>query len=167
MLLNSGSAIADFTEYLACGIWGTRHNRRKPRLETRIALSLPVILLPLLFLNSTPAYAEWMEIDNGKPGMTIYVNPDTIHRTGNLVTMWELYDFETAEHVAEHTHLSFKTHSEYHCSDGQTRWRQATYFSGNMGRGKIVYRHQPEDSLKSVPVNSVSHDLWTFACDKK
>ena len=39
-------------------------------------------LITLLLLSNGPAYAEWMRIDKGKPGMTIYVNPDSICRKG-------------------------------------------------------------------------------------
>ena len=58
-------------------------------------------LTTLLLLSGGPAYAEWLWFNEDKPGMTIYVNPDTIRRKGDLVKMWALYDFETAEHVAD------------------------------------------------------------------
>jgi len=37
-----------------------------------------------------------VEKDYFSPGLwTIYVDPDTIHREGNLVTVWQLVDFKT------------------------------------------------------------------------
>jgi hypothetical protein len=126
-----------------------------------------MIMVPLLLLSSGPAYAEWIWIDNDKPGMTIYVNPDTIQRKGDLVKLWELFDFKTAEHVADTSHLSFKMHSEYDCIEGRKRGLAMTSFSGNMGRGKVVHSYSPEHKWEPVPPGSVNHDLWKFACGKK
>jgi hypothetical protein len=126
-----------------------------------------MIMVPLLLLSSGPAYAEWLWIDKGKPGMTIYVNPDTIHRKGNLVKMWELFDFETSQKMAGDPHLSFKLHSEYDCTEGRKRGVATTFFSGNMGRGKVVYRNSAEHEWEPVPPGSVNHDLWKFACSKE
>ena len=125
-----------------------------------------LLLITFLVLSSSPAYAEWILIDNGKPGMTIYVNPDTIHRTGDRVKMWELFDFKKPEKMAGEPHLSFKMHSEYDCTKEGKREGKVTFFSGNMGRGKVVYRNSAEHEWEPVPPGSVNHDLWEFACGK-
>ena len=126
-----------------------------------------LLLTILLVLSSGPAHAEWIWIDKSKPGMTIYVNPDMLHRKGDLVKMWELYDFKTPEHVEDKTHLSFKMHSEYDCTKERARRLAATFFSGNMGRGTVVYSNSTKDKWVSAPPESVNHDLWEFACAKK
>jgi len=127
-----------------------------------------LLLFLLLFLSSGPAYAEWMWIDDkAKDGMTTYANPDTIRRKGDLVTMWVLFDFKTAEHVADTTHLSFKMQDEYDCTEERTRRLAGRFFSGNMGRGKVVYSNATKDKWEPVPPESVSHDLWKLACNKK
>ena len=54
-------------------------------------------LITLLVLSSVPAYAEWVAVEKNYlvPGLrTVYVDPDTIRREGNLVTMWQLIDFK-------------------------------------------------------------------------
>jgi hypothetical protein len=91
-------------------------------------------------------------IDNGKPGMTIYVNPDTITRTGNRVKMSELFDFKTPEKMAGVSHLSFKMHSEFDCTKERKRVDDVTFFSGNMGRGTVVYRNSAEHKWEPVPL---------------
>ena len=53
-------------------------------------------LVTLLFLSSVPAYAEWVAVEKDYllPGLqTVYVDPDSIRRDGNFVTMWQLIDF--------------------------------------------------------------------------
>ncbi len=55
-----------------------------------------LLLITLLVLSHGPAYAEWVVVENNYllPGkQTVYVDPDTIRREGNLVTMWQLTDF--------------------------------------------------------------------------
>lgn len=126
-----------------------------------------LIMVPLLLLSSRPAYADWMWIDKGKPGMTIYVNPDTIRRTGDRVKMWELFDFETAQKMARDPHLSFKMHSEYDCTEERKRELAVMFFAGNMGRSKVVYSNSTKEKWESVPLGSANHDLWIFACGKK
>ena len=54
-------------------------------------------LITLLFLNSAPAYAEWVPVEKHylTPGLqTLYVDPGTFRRDGNLVTLWQLIDFK-------------------------------------------------------------------------
>ena len=52
------------------------------------------LLITLLLLSSGPVYAEWVAVEE-TPGLrTVYVDPDTIRREGNLVTLWLLMDFQ-------------------------------------------------------------------------
>ena len=126
-----------------------------------------LFLITLLLLSSSPVYAEWVWIDDkAKDGMTTYANPDTIRRKGDLVKMWTLFDFKTAEHVADTTHLSFKEQDEYDCTKLRTRRFAGRFFSGNMGSGKVVYSNTTKDKWGPVPPGSVSHDLWKLACSK-
>jgi hypothetical protein len=54
------------------------------------------LLITLLVLSSGPAYAEWVKIDEIDP-YTLYVDPDTIRRKGDLVKMWQVYDFKAVQ----------------------------------------------------------------------
>ena len=57
-------------------------------------------LITLLFLSTVPAYAEWVAVEKDYllPGLqTVYVDPDTIRREGNLVALWQLIDFKTMQ----------------------------------------------------------------------
>ena len=51
-----------------------------------------LLLITLLALSSGPAYAEWVKV-NENDTFTVYVDPDTIRRKGDLVEMWTLYDY--------------------------------------------------------------------------
>jgi hypothetical protein len=58
------------------------------------------LLATLLFLSSVPAYAEWQAVEKDYllPGLqTVYVDPESILREGNLVTMRQLIDFKSIQ----------------------------------------------------------------------
>lgn len=72
-------------------------------------LTLSLALITLLVLRSGPVYAEWVLTgSNGEKGMTVYVDPDTIRRKGNLVKMWVLSDYKTIQSVAGDSFLTIK-----------------------------------------------------------
>jgi len=54
-------------------------------------------LMALLLLSSGSLYAEWVPVESNTQVVglrTVYDDPDTIHREGNLVTLWQLTDFQ-------------------------------------------------------------------------
>jgi hypothetical protein len=81
---------------------------------TRLTLPLPScsafwLLSTFLVLNSGPTYAEWVSVAVvDQAGVTIYVDPATIHRNGDRVTMWELIDYATIQTVTGTSFLSAK-----------------------------------------------------------
>ena len=85
-------------------------------------------------------YAGWvLTSGDDAAGMTVYVDPDSIRRKGNLAKMWQLYDYKTVQTVAGDSLLSMKRFNEYDCTEERTRTLGYTWFSGNMGTGNVVY----------------------------
>jgi hypothetical protein len=125
-------------------------------------------LITLLVLSSGPVYAGW-ELTSGddETGLTVYVDPDTIRRKGNLVKMWQLYDYKTIQTVAGDSLLSIKRYNEYDCTEERTRMLAYTWFSGNMGSGKVVYSTPDEQQWEPVIPRSINRTLWNVACSKK
>jgi hypothetical protein len=106
-----------------------------------------LILMTLLVLSSGPAYAEWVLVNgNDETGMTVYVDPDTIHHKEDLVKMWHLFDFETIQTIAGDSFLSSKSQHEYDCAEELDRLVAFTRFSGNMGSGMVVLATQTNKS---------------------
>ena len=60
-------------------------------------------LMAVVSLCVRPLYAEWVNIDgkieNGLTVYTVYLDADSIRRTGNTVTLWVLYDYIANGHV--------------------------------------------------------------------
>ena len=126
------------------------------------------LLITLLVLSSVPAYAEW-ELVSGddEAGLTVYVDRDTIRRKGNLVKMWQLYDYKTVQTVAGDSLLSVQRQNEYDCMEERTRMLAYTWFSSNMGKGRVVYRAADEQQWEPVVPRSIDRTLWKVACGKQ
>jgi hypothetical protein len=135
-------------------------------------------LITLLVLSSVPAYAEWMAVEKDYllPGLqTVYVDPDTIRREGNLVTMWQLIDFTWMQGNAglgrlgfgPHRFLSTKTHKQFDCAETRLRLLAFTEFSGRMGTGILADGYVDKDNWISVEPDSINQALWEVACGKE
>ena len=121
----------------------------------------------LLLLSSGPASAEWVKIvDNDQIGITVYADPMTVRRNGNLVKGWLLYDFKTIQTKTSAAFLSFTALSEIDCTEERTRQLALTNFSRNMGTGEVVYTAADEGKWYPVQPESVDRTLWKLACGK-
>jgi hypothetical protein len=78
-------------------------------------------LITLLVLSSGPAYAEWVEV-GVNDSSTQYVDLDTIRRKGNLMKMWNLFDYKAIHTYADKPSWSVKGQSEYNCAEEQLRY---------------------------------------------
>jgi len=120
----------------------TQRDQRKSHPPKRNLKRL--VLLTLLTLSSAPAYGEWVEVSaNVESGETVYVDPGTIRRKGDIAEMWVLYDNKTAQPAVGHAYLSKKVQNEYNCKEAMKRMLSVTEFSGNMGSGNVVYMSSP------------------------
>ncbi|MBI3806300.1 MAG: hypothetical protein HY281_02115 [Nitrospirae bacterium] len=125
-------------------------------------------LITLLVLSSGPVSAGWvLTSGDDEAGLTVYVDPDSIRRKGNLVKMWQLYDYKTVQTVAGDSLLSIKRYNEFDCTDKRTRMLAYTWFSGNMASGKVVYSTPDEQQWEPVGPRTINHTLWKVACSKK
>jgi hypothetical protein len=130
-----------------------------------------LLLIALLALSSRPVYAEWVSIDGkfeeGPTPYTVYVDPDTIGRNGDVVKLWALMDFKIIQTEPSPSHLSVKSQREFNCTDEHVRLLALTAFSGHMGNGNAVYSYSDSnDRGIAVELDSVAHRLWKFACGK-
>lgn len=136
------------------------------------------LLLTLLVLSSVPAYAEWVAVEKDylSPGLqTVYVDPDTIRREGNLVTMWQLIDFKWMQGnqgigplgFGPHRFFSTKTHKQFDCAEKRLRLLAFTEFSRRMGTGMPAKGYVDNGNWIRVEPESINHALWEVACGKE
>ncbi len=125
-----------------------------------------VILMMVLAVVSNSAMAEWVNVGNNE-NLTVYVDPATIQRTGNMAKMWHLTDFKTANKDMGEAYLSTKDQNEYDCKEVKSRRRASSQHSKNMGSGKVVYSDSYTTKWKPVPPDSGIEIMWKFACTKR
>jgi len=116
-------------------------------------------------LSSSPAYAEWVEVGITDEA-TVYADPDTIRRKGDLVKMWYLHDFKSTQTVLKKSYLSSRSQDEYDCTEDRHRALASTSFSGNMGSGKVRSSYSIKGKWEPVPPGTMTQTLWKVACDK-
>jgi hypothetical protein len=125
-------------------------------------------LITLLFLSSGPAYAEWVAVEKDYllPGLqTVYVDPDTISRERNLVTMWQLIDFKWMQGGRNPTRfLSTKTHKQFDCAEKCIRLLAFTVFSRHMATGIAANGYVDTGNWLPVEPESINQALWEMAC---
>lgn len=126
-----------------------------------------LLLLTFLALSSGPACAEWMSFGESGSGTTVYADPTTKSRDGDLVKMWVLFDFKTAQAKADVSYLSAKAHMEYDCAKPRYEGLTVIYVSGNMGNGNILDRSSAKSMWIRISPGTLDHDLWKLACGKR
>ena len=99
--------------------------------------------------------------------MTAYFNPASIRRAGDMVKMWNLHDYKTAQQYSTNPrkgYLSEISQDEYDCN--KTRWRvlRFSWRSGNMGQGATVYGDSDPGKWEPVLFGSTIEVLWKIAC---
>ena len=128
-------------------------------------------LITLLFLSSSPAYAEWVAVEKDYllPGLqTLYVDPDSIRREGNLVTIWQLIDFKWMQGSARGParFLSTKTHKQFDCEEKRLRLLAFTEYSRNMETGISADGLVDTGNWILVEPESMNQALWEVVCGK-
>jgi hypothetical protein len=152
--------------------------------KTEIFFKLPLAYLfalwspiTLLVLSSVPVYADWVAGEKPylSPGLwTLYVDPDTIRREGNRVTLWQLPDYKWMKGNAgmgplgfgPHRFLSITTHKQFDCREKRVRLLAFTEFSRHMGTGIPMNGYVDGDNWILVEPESINEALWEVGCGK-
>ncbi len=128
-----------------------------------------LLLSTILFLSTVQAHAEWVAVEKDYllTGLqTVYVDPDTIRREENLVTLWQLIDFTWMQGNPRGTprFLSTMTHKQFDCAEKRLRLLAFIEFSRPMGTG--IRNDGLVDKGNWIPVEpeSINHALWELAC---
>ena len=128
------------------------------------------LLLSLLLLSSEPVHAEWVAVKkhNELAGiMTVFFDPDTICRKGNLVKLWQLIDFKTMQGGRSPSRFSStKIQKEFDCVEERLRVLALTDFWGNMGTGEPTGAYVDGGNWAAVEPDSIDQALWEIACNK-
>ena len=126
------------------------------------------LLITLLLLSSGPVSAEWVAVEETYqvPGLrTVYVDPGTIRREGNLVTLWLLMDFKWMQgNRSPSRFLSTKTQMQFDCAEKRLRLLAYSEFLRHMGTGRRNDGYVDKGNWVPVKPDSMNQALWEVAC---
>ncbi len=116
--------------------------------------------------------SEWVLVV-GTDTMTVYFDPSTLRRDGNITRMWHLTDLKSASAAFDgKPYLSDKGQDEYDCKKNLSRTLAFSLHSKNMGKGETVYSES--NPLKRGPVpwdrvepSTAAELMWKIACKKQ
>ena len=130
---------------------------------------LAVVMLALVH---RPVEAGWVAIDRQyqSPGLqTVYVDPDSVRREGNVVTLLSLIDWTWMQGNRSPTRFySTKFTKQFDCAQKRVRTLAATDFYGHMGTGQAIGGggYTSESHWVVIEPLSLNQGLWEAACGK-
>ncbi len=130
-------------------------------------------LLMMLTLIQTPVHAGWVMMDDRyqSPGLqTVFIDPDTIRREGNVVTASALIDWTWMQGNRSPTRFySTKMTKQFDCAENLVRTLTATDFYGHMGTGEVIGggSHTSEGHWVAVEPGTLNQGFWEAACGKE
>ena len=116
--------------------------------------------------RATRLSAGWVRVGQYADG-SLYTDPTTKSKSGNVVTMWVLLDFTVPMTVRGAKYSSLKRRDEFDCSYESMRTVSATYHSMSMGAGRFHYSSQDSSGWSRVKMGSLAHTLWEIACSSE
>ena len=134
--------------------------------------SLPHPFVALLLLVSShtvgvmSACAEWHLLDRSS-NATVYIDQETISRTGDVVRVWVLDDLKSPHTRGLSSFSSVRAQEEHDCSKERFRLLAIEQFAGNMGTGDSIYKKSGESGWTPIPRGTMAQSVWKFVCGKK
>ncbi|MBS0152525.1 MAG: hypothetical protein JSR31_16465 [Nitrospira sp.] len=116
-------------------------------------------------LSDVSLSAEWYLLD-GNDKAKVYVDRETINRTGDVVTVWVLDDLKTPHTRGFTSFSSVRAHEEHDCSKERFRLVALEQFAGNMGTGGLIYKKSGESGWSPIPRGTMAQSVWKFVCGK-
>ncbi len=115
----------------------------------------------LLSIGLTPAWAEWVQIDESDD-YEIYLNAKTLGSSGGNVRAWLMFNRKSGKNRKLVSSVELE---EVNCKTRQRRTIQFTAYSGQMGQGKAVEsRETPTAWLYSAPGTLADYTV-SLLCD--
>ena len=93
-----------------------------------------IVLVALLMLANTSAWAEWERLGETDEFIQ-YIDPATIRKDGNFIRVWALQDrqVQNADGVR-----SIRALEEYECKQVRSRLLSLSVHSGSMATGNVI-----------------------------
>ena len=120
----------------------------------------------VLMLVSGQAAADWVFID-WTPTYSAYADPTTARWSGELVRIWTLTDYRSAQTYDGNAYLSSKAQFEHDCQAGRVRMLAFSLHSEAKGSGNVIHSDARPDNWQQIMPDTIGQTMWKFVCDKK
>ena len=122
-------------------------------------------------MNCSAAWADWEKTNHvGEQTSTYYHDKSTINATGGIIKMLTMIDYSVAKNLKSGAiYQSVNRLDGYDCKYETMAQIKATYFSGSMNGGSIVFSYIVKNSeLEWEPISSsaLGEKYWKIACGK-
>ncbi|MDR4513430.1 surface-adhesin E family protein [Nitrosomonas sp.] len=127
-----------------------------------------ILIILILMLLSSPAWAEWTEIgeDENEGAYIVYADLTSVQSAGGRVKMWVLYDYKGEQKASGTNFLSKKIRRDYNCREAGIRTLAFSLFSWNMEKGELLRSYNQPQQWERVPPGSMKEIEWKVACDE-
>jgi len=98
---------------------------------------------------------------------TVYIDPDTLRKEGDLVTVSALIDWAWMQGNRSPTRFySTKITKRFDCAEKKVRTLAATDFYGHMGTGEVIGGggHSSEAHWVAIAPGTLNQGFWEAAC---
>ncbi len=121
----------------------------------------------MLAMASASACADWVEIETNEEA-TVYANPASIRKVGDVVKMWVLYDLRKPDSLHGKNYWSMKSNDSYDCSTDRTQRLHTLFYAGNMGSGNVIpTQYTGTRPWEPVVEDTLSDAVRKFACKEQ
>lgn len=126
--------------------------------------AIAILLLAAASGSASADFAKWEMVDR-TDAFVVYADTATIRKSGDIAQMWDLSDGKTDQALAMVKNArSLKIERAYDCARQQLRVLYISWYSENMGEGKIVGSNSNSGPWKLVLLGTIGERLWTIAC---
>ncbi|WP_443025670.1 surface-adhesin E family protein [Sphingomonas sp. PB2P12] len=124
-----------------------------------------IVAASCLAAVSAPAAAtDWTKTATLPDGTAIYVDRDSISRSGSHVLAWEKWDYTAAPRNPNRAYAVEKDRREHDCAAGGTRLREAIEYDANGDVLKSYSWASGESQYRASPPESVGEATQKFVC---
>lgn len=119
-----------------------------------------------------PVFAGWVALEDqyqSHPLQTLYIDPDTLHREGHVVTISALIEWKAMQGGRTPTRFySTKLTKQFDCAGKRVRTITATDYYDHMGTGEVIGGdHAGEAQWMVMEPGTINQGLWETACRKE
>lgn len=130
-------------------------------------ISRTLLMLIILQVWGATAVFAGLEFVDGNERAKVYVDPETVTRSGEWVSVWVMDDLKITQTRGFRTYLSSRAQEQHDCIKGHFRLLALEYFSGNMGSGEALYKTSGESDWAPIPQGTLAQSVWKFVCGSR